>query len=219
LKNLYEQLAPFLDDHQIDARVRYWRGFALWRRALNGFNESVDRVELEQDLRAAVDEFDNALVRDPNFVDAKIGAGSCLLNLVFIHQKDVNVLRTLLVKAMPLLTDAEIDQPDNPRLLWVLGANRWYNPPERGGGKALALKTYEKGLAVARRHKVAQDPLMPSWGEPELQMNLAWSNLNQPTPDLEAAERHARAALAIVPYWHYVKDILLPQIMSLRKIN
>src|SRR5690242_10880975 len=76
LKNLYEQLAPFLDDHQIDVRVRYWRGFALWRRALNGFNESVDRVELEQDLRAAVDEFDNALVRDPNFVDAKIGAGS-----------------------------------------------------------------------------------------------------------------------------------------------
>ena len=23
---------------------------------------------------------------------------------------------------------------------------------------------------------------------------------------------HARAALALVPYWHYVRDILLPQI-------
>jgi hypothetical protein len=43
-------------------------------------------------------------------------------------------------------------------------------------------------------------------------MNLAWSHQNAATPDLDAAESSARAALAIVPGWHYVRDVLLPQI-------
>ena len=43
-------------------------------------------------------------------------------------------------------------------------------------------------------------------------MNLAWSYLNGERPDLAAAESSARAALALVPSWHYVRDILLPQI-------
>ena len=40
-------------------------------------------------------------------------------------------------------------------------------------------------------------------------MNLACSNLNRATPDLGAAEKYARAALELVPYWHYVRDILM----------
>ena len=44
--------------------------------------------------------------------------------------------------------------------------------------------------------------------------NLAWSNLNRTTPDLAAAEGYARSALLLVPYWHYVRDILLPQILA-----
>jgi hypothetical protein len=56
--------------------------------------------------------------------------------------------------------------------------------------------------------------LQPSWGEPELLMNRAWSNLNKTTPDLKAAQKDAEAALALVPYWHYVKDILMPQIKT-----
>lgn len=36
--------------------------------------------------------------------------------------------------------------------------------------------------------------------------------MNRATPELAAAERHAQSALALVPYWHYVRDILLPQI-------
>jgi hypothetical protein len=45
-------------------------------------------------------------------------------------------------------------------------------------------------------------------------MNLAWSHLGRATPDLAAAESNARAALVIVPHWHYVRDILLPQILE-----
>jgi hypothetical protein len=45
-------------------------------------------------------------------------------------------------------------------------------------------------------------------------MNRAWSNLNRNTPDLKAAQADAAAALALVPYWHYVRDILIPQIQE-----
>ena len=45
-------------------------------------------------------------------------------------------------------------------------------------------------------------------------MNRAWSYQHAKTPDLKAAQADAEAALAQVPYWHYVKDILLPQIKA-----
>ena len=45
-------------------------------------------------------------------------------------------------------------------------------------------------------------------------MNRAWSNLHRTTPDLKAAQHDAAAALILVPYWHYVRDILLPQIQD-----
>src|SRR5260370_37650936 len=43
-------------------------------------------------------------------------------------------------------------------------------------------------------------------------MSLAGSNFYRTAPDLAAAEQYARAALALVPYWHYVRDILIPMI-------
>jgi len=94
-----------------------------------------------------------------------------------------------------------------------MGPNVWVIPVEHGGGQAKAMELYEKGLEAIRNHKpTASDPLEPSWGEPELLMNLAYSNLNRTTPDLNAAEQYARSALALVPYWHDVRDILIPMI-------
>lgn len=123
-----------------------------------------------------------------------------------------------MARAKQLWKEAEAAAPGNPRLLWVMGPNLWYVPAERGGGQAKAMEMYEKGLDVIKQQKTtASDPLEPSWGEPELLMNLAWSNLNRTTPDLNAAERYARSALQSVPYWHYVRDILLPQIQEAKK--
>ena len=97
----------------------------------------------------------------------------------------------------------------------MLGPNQWNTPPERGGGQDKAIATYQKGLDAIREHKEsANDPLEPTWGEPELLMSLAWSNLNRTTPDLKAAEQYAQAALKLVPYWHYLRDILMPQIRA-----
>ncbi|HXB68066.1 MAG TPA: hypothetical protein VNY05_07475 [Candidatus Acidoferrales bacterium] len=218
LQRLYEGLAPFNDDKELGFQVCYWRGFALWRRALNGFNESAGRAGLEHDLQSAVKEFEASSRRNPAFVEPKIAALSCISSLLFLTQNDASRVHDLLVKGLPLLREAQAAEPENPRLLWVLGARAWYNPPERGGGEAIALETYQKGLLAARQHKAAaNEPLVPNWGEPELLMNLAWSNLHRQEPDLHSAEQYALQALALVPYWHYVRDILLPQIQDAKR--
>ena len=215
LKRLHDELAPTPEDNKLAARVLYWRGFALWRRAINGFNDSPTPTDLEADLTQAVADFKDSIARDPAFVEPKIGAGSSLGYLMFLHRKDPTLMQELLQQSSPLLKEAMATAPDNPRLLWVLGPIRWSSPPERGGGQDKAFEIYNKGLEGVRNQKRGvADPLEPSWGEPELLMSLAWSNLNRTTPDLNAAEQDAQAALKLVPYWHYVRDILMPQIQA-----
>jgi len=218
LKRLYGELTPVAQDAKLASRVRYWRGFALWRRAMNGFNESVDPKELEEDLKQAVNEFDEAVRLDPGFVDGKVGAISCLSNLIFLNQSKPTRVQELVALAMPLRKEAEAAEPENCRLLWVLGPICWYAPPERGCTQDKAMDMIKKGLEAARKQKgVTNDPLEPSWGEPELLAALAWANLRRTTPDLNAAEQNARSALELVPYWHYVRDILIPQIQEAKK--
>jgi len=218
LKRLSGDLAPFEDDKDFGARVRYWRGFALWRRAINAFNETPTPSDIEQDLQDAITEFDKAAARDANFADANIAMASCLGYLVYLHQKDEAQMKAYVARVIPILREVRASAPDNPRLYWVLGPMYWSRPLENGGGEAKAFEAYEKGLEAIRSHRGgATDPLEPSWGEPELLMNLAWSNLNRTTPDLDAAEQYAHSALELVPYWHYVRDILVPQIRTAKK--
>lgn len=214
LTRLHGELAPFVRTQALASRVLYWRGFALWRKSLNGFNESADRKELDADLTQAIADLREAVTHDPAFVDAKIGEASCLVNLSFLHLKDDPARAgELYAQSANALDEAAAAAPENPRLLWVKGANQWYTPTSRGGGQSVALATYERGLDLARQQKGrVTDPLEPTWGEPELLMNLAFANLNRATPDVAAAKRYAERALALVPYWHYVRDILMVQI-------
>jgi hypothetical protein len=214
LQRLYGELAPFAETKGLTSRVLYWRGFALWRKAINGFNDGVEKNELQQDLRQAAEEFEKSASADHSFVDAKIALGSCYGFLAYsMNKKDAAELQALLAKSLQSITEAKAAAPDNPRLLWVLGPIYWNIPVDRGGGQAKAMDTYEKGLEIIRSHKATtSDSLDPVWGEPELLMSLAWSSLNRATPDLKAAEQNAQAALALVPNWHYVRDILVKQI-------
>jgi tetratricopeptide (TPR) repeat protein len=214
LKKCYEALTPFLETQGLAARVRYWRGFDLWRQAINGFNDGLPPTELETDLKKAIDEFKQALALDPAFVDAKIGMVSCLGFTAFMHRKAQARARELIGQMLPLLKEAKEAAPDNPRLLWVMGPVLWNTPAERGGGQDKAIANYQRGVELASQLPARQDELEPSWGKPELLMSLSYSYLNKTSPDADAAERHARAALEIVPYWHYVRDILLPQILA-----
>src|ERR1700723_2838122 len=217
LKRLHDELMPIPEDNKLASRVLYWRGFALWRGAINGFNETPTPEDLEEDLTQAVTDFKAAIARDPAFVESKIGAGSSLGYLMYLHKNDQTRVQELLQQSSPLLKEAMATAPDNPRLLWVLGPIRWSSPPELGGGQDKAFEIYNKGLGLeaVRNHKRdVVDPLEPWWGEPELLMSLAWSNLNRTTPDLKAADQYAQSALKLVPYWPYVRDILMPQIQA-----
>jgi hypothetical protein len=221
LERLYNELAAFIDDKDLGASARYWRGFALWRKAINGFNDSASPSELEQALKRAVSEFEAATAKDPDFIDAKAARGSTMGLLAYLYSQNPELapefkeparMREHVLKAFAYMNEAEAAEPENPRVLWMLGPIRWNTPTERGGGQDKAIETYKKGLKSARQRKDARDPLAPSWGEPELLMSLAWSSLNQSAPDVAAAEQYARSALALVPHWHYVRDILIPQI-------
>jgi hypothetical protein len=211
----YDDLKPFLEDKALASRLRYWRGFAQWRRAINGFNDNVDPKELEQNLKDAIEEFKVAAEQDPKFVDAKVGLISCMGYIAFMNRKqDQARAKELVGQIMPLVKEADEMAPDNPRLIWIHGPILWNTPPERGGGQDKAIENYLRGLEVCSKIKASDDPLEPSWGKPELMMTLAYCYLNANKPDVNAAERNARGALEIVPYWHYVRDILLPQILA-----
>ena len=58
----YDELKRFMEDQKLASHIRYWRGFAQWRRAINGFNDAVDPKELEQNLNNALDEFKIAML-------------------------------------------------------------------------------------------------------------------------------------------------------------
>ena len=219
LRRLYERLEPYTADPDFGSRVRYWRGFALWRRAMNAMNDpKSDREETKRDLNGALAEFTRAFEADSGFADAKIAAFGCMANLRYLQmtaQPPENPDQEMMNRAMALAREAATAAPNNPRVLWLRGGSLWWAPADRGGSQTKAMETYDRGLAEARKQTIT-DPLEPSWGEAELLMTLAWANLNRAEPDLDAAERYARAALQIAPNWHYVRDILMAQIRAAR---
>jgi tetratricopeptide (TPR) repeat protein len=203
--------------------VHYWRGFGLWRRAINGFNQNAEAKDLAADLERAVTEFERAVTLAPTFADAKLAIASCLQGLAFIRRNDATLSNGGLDLAAlsRLFKELTTSASDNPRFLWVQGASLWYALPglsdaEIATRRERALATYQLGLRLAREAAPSSDPLEPSWGEPELLMNLAWSYLHANTPDLAAAESYANQALALVPDWQYVRDMLLAQIRQTR---
>src|SRR5262249_58631644 len=99
----------------------------------------------------------------PQFVDAKVGALGCISLIGYLllesgaQFQDARV-QELFGKIRELAQQAAALDPDNPRLLWVLGPNVWKAPPERGGGEANAVAPYERGLAAARPPHPPPDP-------------------------------------------------------------
>jgi len=213
LKKCYDELSPLLDNNkELASRVRYWRGFARWRDGINAGNETVDPAEMEKLFLAGADEFKAALALDPNFVDAKVGLISCLGHCVYFHRNEKEHAQEMVKPIFALVSEAKAAAPDNPRLIWVMGPILFHTPPEKGGGIDKVIENNERGLAICSQLKPPADKLEPSWGKPELLMSLAYEHMTKTPPELDKAEKNARDALAIVPYWHYVRDILMPQI-------
>ena len=213
LQRLFGELEKFVGDADLGPQAHYWRGYALWRRAINGFNDAASKGDLDGDLATAVNEFAEAEKLDASFVEATIGRVSCEMNLIYVHRDNMEEARKHMVTSAELLKKLLDAAPDNPRFLWIYGAGLWYRPASAGGSQEKAMETYARGLELVRKEsKAKQNGFSPDWGEPELLMSLAWSSLNSTTPDSAAAKQYAQEALRIVPKWHYVRDILVPQI-------
>lgn len=221
LLRLYEELAPPPEPTRAAARVRYWRGFARWRRAINGVNDGAPAAQMMDDLQTAAREFDAALEIDPGFADAKAGLLSSLGIQLFLLNGDTAGMQPVIDRVTPMVKEMRSGRQDNPRTIWVVGQFEWRTPPDWTSQQVLerqesVIANFVRGLALARA-QAPGDLLDPRWGEPELLMSLAWLNLNRAVPDVAAADRYAKAALALVPHWHYVRDILVPQIEEARK--
>ena len=216
LKKCYDALAPLVDNQELGSRIRYWRGFARWRDGINAGNESVDPNEMEKLFLTGADEFKAALAIDPNFVDAKVGLISCLGHVVYFHRNEKERVQEMVKPIFALVSEAKAAAPDNPRLLWVMGPILFYTPPEKGGGLDKVIENNERGVTICSQLKPPADKLEPSWGKPELLMSLAYDYMTKNPPEFDKAEKNAKAALEIVPYWHYVRDILMAQITEAR---
>ncbi|MGH9443711.1 MAG: hypothetical protein ACRD16_15720 [Thermoanaerobaculia bacterium] len=217
LKRLHGELMPIPEDPAAASRVFYWKGFALWRRAINGFNEQFDPKEQEDDLTNAIADFDAAGAKDSRFADAKIGKLSCLGLIGYLHMKEPDGFQKYAPPIRALVAEIKVLDPDNPRFIWVNGQNVWNIPPERGGGQDKAIEMYKTSLEAIRKKGKSADPLEPSWAEPELLMSLAYSYAYKNVPDVNLAEKYAVEALKLVPYWHYTRDILLVQIREMKE--
>jgi hypothetical protein len=196
----------------------YWKGFAYWRRAINGFNESPLPPDLGADLAAGAAAFRATLAADPAFDDALSGLSGCLGGLLFLAGRDGAQRQPLLEETIRVHDQMQRAKADNPRTLWILGGIQLSAPPPWGGDAAKAKAIYLRGLEAARRESLAaagRQPWVPSWGAPELLMALANMHSSGASANREVARAYAEGALSMVPDWSYVGKILLPKIEAL----
>ncbi len=145
----------------------------------------------------------------------------CWGNLLYVVGKDEVRRKAILDEALPGLKWLMENAGDNPRALWIKGGYEFYQasaPPPRGGDFGKAAATLRHGLACAWREAASapnRPPWAPAWGGPENLMNLAYLYSHIPKPERAAALAYAEGAVTAVPEWHYVRDVLLPQIEAL----
>lgn len=196
----------------------YWRGFALWRRGINGFNETPRPDDLVADIEKAVARFKAAQQARPEWIEAKLAMVGCQGNLIYLAGNDEARRKAIVEEAIPGFHWILENAGDNPRALWIRGGMEMWAPPPRGGDVVKAVATMRQGVAAAWRESLAEPAppsWVPRWGGPENLMNLSYVYAHGPKPDRALALAYAEGALTAVPEWHYVRDVLLPQIEAL----
>jgi hypothetical protein len=219
LARLDGELAALPDGPLAEYR-EYWRGFALWRRAMNGFNEKPAPDDLTADIEGAIARFKAALAKHPDWIEARLALVGCWGNAIYLAGSDAEKRKAILEDAAPTFRFIMANAGDNPRALWIKGGMEMAAPPPTGGDYTRAAVTLRHGVASAWKESEAlassAPAWVPTWGGPENLMNLAWAYSKDPkNPDRTAALAYAEGALVAVPGWHYVRDVLLPQIEAM----
>ena len=207
-----------LDAGKLTDYREYWRGFALWRRALNGFNETPPPDDLAADLEKAIARFRASMETHPDWIEAKLAMVGCWGNLIYLAGNDADKRKAIFGESGPTFQWVMANAGDNPRALWIRGGMEFWAPPPVGGDFTKAAATLRHGVACAWREALANPgspAWVPTWGGPENLMNLAYMYAHSQTPDRSAALAYAEGAVTAVPEWHYVRDVLLPQIEAL----
>jgi hypothetical protein len=202
------------DDANFGYLADYWSGFASWRIVLNGAAKMTpDEAKLH--LGRAVADFESSIQKKSDFADGYVAAAAVHGWLAAYNSADQAAMNREIENYQRLLKRALELEPTNPRALWIQAVPYIVLPPERGGNVDRAIELYHKMIENAGPPQ-PQSPL-PDWGKVEGLMSLANAYIKKPTPDINAAEEEARAALELQPQWHYLKDILMPQIEAKRK--
>jgi hypothetical protein len=207
-----------LDAGRLNDYRDYWRGFALWRRAMNGFSVKPAPEDLDADLVKALERFHSALTRHPDWDEVKSAMLGAWGNRIFLAGEDTERRRKLYEEAGEFYKWAMAYEGDNPRVLWIKGGLQMVVPPAKGGDWTKAAATLRKGVAGAWAEASSATPApawAPKWGGAENLMNLAYLYSHLPTPDRTAALAYAEGALTKAPEWHYVKNVQLPMIEAL----
>jgi tetratricopeptide (TPR) repeat protein len=215
LTHLREEALALAQAPDVGYLARYWAGYCSWRIAINGANAGMSNDDVTAHLQRALVDFESSLHQRDDFADAYAAAASVTAWLAVLYQRDAHAMQGSFSRSRQLLSRARELAPENPRVLWVVGGVYLFAPAERGGSKERAIQIYRQMAEVAEAAGPSNSPL-PDWGRPEALMSLAFAHQQQSPPDLESAEREAREALRLQPDWHYVRDILLPQIEDAR---
>jgi len=211
LSRLRDEVLPLTADPAWGYLAHYWAGFASWRLAINGGSHGMSAQDLRANMDRAAADFEASIRLRGDFADSYAAAAG--VNGWLAQFLSGDAVREGIERSKRLLARAKELEPDNPRVLWVEAAPYLFLPVDRGGDPARAVELYRRMIEVSGP-LMASSPL-PDWGKPEGLMSLAFAHLRA-APDLESAEKEARAALGLRPDWSYVKDILLPMIEKAR---
>ena len=197
-----------LDDAALADYRDYWRGFARWRRALNGFNETPTPTDLTADLESAVAHFRASLERRPDWIEAKLALVGCWGNLTYPRRQRPGEEEAAPRRARPGVPLARGERRATTRA--PSGSSEaCSSPPHRPTGATSSRRPPRCGGASsspgASRPRARLARLGPAWGGPENLMNLAYmySHVGDARPGrgprLRGGRGHGGARVALRP--------------------
>jgi hypothetical protein len=147
-------MMPFVDNAELAKHARYWRGFALWRRALNALGQGGSPDSTDADFARANEEFRHALRLDSAYAEAKIGLVAGLSNRVFFNQENsaLRMVEAALARLAPSRADT-IEAALEPT----------WGGPELHMLLATLLVRSRTQLDKAQRHAERALVLRPNW--------------------------------------------------------